>query len=421
MTGLRYPLAGLLLGLAAQVQAADFEFDVGAYDKKPWQLTGYLSWTGEQQSLDTSAAFYTLNFGSTGLETNNRQLLDAEIMGQYNWTDTGIYFTLHGNNTADDRSDTTTLRALETYVAHQASTQMRYELGKRTLKWGKGYAWNPVGFVERAKDPLDPELSREGYVLADADYVKSGGGDLRTWGINAVLLPVDAQTNPEFGDADTYLAAKLYLLYLDNDIDFVLMNGANSQPRYGADFSRNLATNFEVHAEWSRSMGITRSVLQPDLSLATETLDADAWLLGLRYLTDSNLTTILELYHNGAGYSSEQMQAFYNEVASASAADLAKLRGAASASYGSAYTMRDYLYLRLIQKEPFDLIHWTPALTLIKNLDDGSYNAGAELVYTGIDDLELRLRLNLPSGPALTEFGEKPSDRRLELRLRYFY
>ena len=26
------------------------------------------------------------------------------------------------------------------------------EAGKRALKWGKGYAWNPVGFVERPKD-----------------------------------------------------------------------------------------------------------------------------------------------------------------------------------------------------------------------------------------------------------------------------
>ena len=279
-----------------------------------------------------------------------------------------------------------------------------------------------MGFVERPKDPLDPDLSREGYVLADADYVKSGGGSLRTWGVNAVVLPVDAQTNTEFGNADTYLAAKLYLLYLDNDIDLVVMDGAATEPRIGADISRNLSSNFEVHAEWSRSQGVSRSLLQPDLSLATETLDAEAWLLGLRYLTDSNLTAILEFYHNGAGYSPEQMQAFYTAVAGATTAgELADLRSAASAGYGSAYAMQNYLYLRLIQKEPFDLIHWTPALTLIRNLGDGSYNAGAELVYSGVDNLELRLRLNLPTGQTLSEFGEKPSDQRLELRLRYFF
>ena len=37
------------------------------------------------------------------------------------------------------------------------------EAGKRTLRWGKGYAWNPIGFVERPKDPNDPDLAREGY------------------------------------------------------------------------------------------------------------------------------------------------------------------------------------------------------------------------------------------------------------------
>lgn len=46
------------------------------------------------------------------------------------------------------------------------------------MRWGKGYAWNPVGFVERPKDPNDPELAREGYWMASADYIVNFTGPL---------------------------------------------------------------------------------------------------------------------------------------------------------------------------------------------------------------------------------------------------
>lgn len=411
-----------MFGLTSLSNSADYDFDIGAYDKSPWELFGYLSYSGEQQTLNTDGALYRLNFNNSGLETNTRELLEGELRGHYKWTNSSVYLTAHTISQADSRKSSSELNILEGYYAYQANSRMRYELGKRTLKWGKGYAWNPVGFIERAKDPLDPELSREGYIMANTDYVKSSSGDLRTWGFNVVLLPVDSEINPDFGTEDTWLASKLYLLYLDNNIDLVFMTGAQHQSRFGMDFSRNLSSNFEVHAEWSRTLGDTRPVLQDDLSLLEESLDTEAWLLGLRYLTETNLTAIFELYHNSGGYSVDEMQGFYNEVDAASLpSELDSLRVASLAGYGSAFAMQNYLYLRLIQKEPFDLIHWTPALAYIQNLDDGSGNLGMELLYTGIDDLELRMRLNLPGGASLSEFGEKPSDQRLELRLRYFF
>ena len=50
------------------------------------------------------------------------------------------------------------------------------ELGKRALRWGKGYAWSPVAFLERPKDPTDPELAREGFVMATGAWVRSFDG-----------------------------------------------------------------------------------------------------------------------------------------------------------------------------------------------------------------------------------------------------
>lgn len=91
------------------------------------------------------------------------------------------------------------------------------------------------------------------------------------------------------------------------------------------------------------------------------------------------------------------------------------------ASYGRIFAMRDYLYAQVTQKEPFDILYFAPALTGIVNLIDRSFQLTPELLFTGIDNLELRLRLYVLGGGAGTEFGERPISRRLELRLRYYF
>ena len=83
--------------------------------------------------------------------------------------------------------------------------------------------------------------------------------------------------------------------------------------------------------------------------------------------------------------------------------------------------MRDYLYLRASQKEPFDILYFTPSLTGIFNVSDESFSIGPELLYTGIKNLELRLKTTFLFGDSYTEFGEKQNDCRVEFRARYFF
>ena len=83
--------------------------------------------------------------------------------------------------------------------------------------------------------------------------------------------------------------------------------------------------------------------------------------------------------------------------------------------------MQDYLYLRLSQKEPFNILYFTPALTGIMNLNDRSFSLTPELAYTGITNLELRLRMGFLAGARHTEFGEKQNDYRVELRIGYYF
>jgi hypothetical protein len=55
------------------------------------------------------------------------------------------------------------------------------------------------------------------------------------------------------------------------------------------------------------------------------------------------------------------------------------------------------------------------------NVDDGSRSVIPELLYTRVTNLELRARLFFLSGERLSDFGERQNDRRLELRVRYYF
>jgi hypothetical protein len=100
---------------------------------------------------------------------------------------------------------------------------------------------------------------------------------------------------------------------------------------------------------------------------------------------------------------------------------LIKARNITETGYGRISPMEDYLSLRLSQKEPFDILYFTPSLNLMMNLNDQSYSLTPEFLYTGITNLELRLRTGFIAGARNTEFGEKQNDYRVELRAGYYF
>jgi len=157
--------------------------------------------------------------------------------------------------------------------------------------------------------------------------------------------------------------------------------------------------------------------------------DATSFLFGTRYLTNRDTTVILEVYRNGTGFSRGEMEDFFVFVDDAyrtyartgSDAALQKAASLSEGGYGRVNPMRDYLYLRLSQKEPFDILYFTPAITTILNLNDRSFTISPETTYTGLTNLEIRLKASFINGPNESEYGEKPFDFRLELRVGYYF
>jgi hypothetical protein len=410
----------------------EYKFDASEIEKKPYHLGGYLEVKPILLGLDKNASLYKLNFynrnvGATTPEYDGTLQLEGSL-------EKGISrFSLKTNTsyTNTSQKETTNFTLLEGNLSLKPSPAIITEFGKKTLNWGKGYAWNPAAFLDRPKNPDDPELAREGYIVASLDYTKSWEGQaLKTFSFTPVLMPTYSGINDDFGlTGNLNWASKFYFLLYDTDIDFMFLTGGSKTARYGLDFSRNLTTNLEVHGEFSLIENFTKSSVDQNGNMLPSTYDAINALLGLRYLTARDTTYILEYYYNGQGYTTGEMQAFFSLIDkgfdlytnTGNTSALNRAMGLSQGGYGKMNPGLNYLYLRVSQKEPFNILYFTPSVTMMANIDDKSFSITPEFLYTGITNLEMRLKTGFIVGNRGTEFGEKPNDYRLELQIRYYF
>ncbi|MBN2409295.1 MAG: hypothetical protein JXE07_06110 [Candidatus Aminicenantes bacterium] len=422
-------LGFFLVGGGTSGQEKEFEFDVDAFARKALSLDGYLEFRPSLSLLNRDSAFYLLGFydrdkPKTLAEGYFALLADLAYRK-------GIFEAVlepYLEAAASSSESSAEGRLFQGYLSLKPSPSLTVFAGKRTLRWGKGYAWSPAALVERPKNPNEPDLAREGYWMATADWTKSFGGALKTLSFTPVVMPVSRSVNPAFSKKDGLnFAGKIYLLLFDTDIDLVMLAGDSIPARFGLDFSRNLRSNWEVHGEIAYIRDAEKKSVDADGRIRNETRNTTAVLLGLRYLTASEMTTILEYHHSGTGYRSPDMAAFYSFVdrgydAYLDSGDDTLLHEAAGLpAFGGFTPMADYFFLRVMQKDPFGILYLNPAATAILNLADGSASWAPEVTYTGITNLELRLKAAILSGGSGDEFGEKRNRFRLELRARYFF
>ena len=410
--------------------AAEYTFDAAEFARKPYELGGYVEYRHDSFRLNRDGVFYGLAFqGDAGPSTLSRNAAALKLEGSYTYGTMSLRTRAHLEYANDERASEHTTRFDELAASWKPGPDLTVEAGKIALKWGKGYAWNPVAFVERVKDPNDPELAREGFWMATGDWVRTFDGPLKTVAFTPALVPTGSDVNSDFGrSGHTNLAAKLYLLWYDTDIDFMYLSGGSRPSRFGFDFSRNVTSNLEVHGEWARIGSSERRTVTAGGVPGTIRGRADSYLLGMRYLTTNDTTIIAEYYKNGLGYTQSEMEDFFSFATSAFQAPpgttsefFRRVSSAAQAGYARAQPMQRYFYVRVSQKDPFDILYFTPALTSIVNLSDGSFSVAPEVLYTGFTNVELRLRFFALGGGDRTDFGEKLNSRRVELRARLYF
>jgi hypothetical protein len=368
--------------------AADESFDPSSYEKKAFEWTGFVEARSEHQWLRSGSAGYALLYPGESRNSADRLGAAAELSAVLRHQSLSFNFTGHADWLDEPRGTTSDYRNYEAYASWQIDAGSNLQLGKRALRWGKGYAWSPVAFLERAKDPTDPELAREGFVMATGAWVRSFDGPLQTLALTAAVVPTTGHLNQDFGGGATNAghanpALKLYALVHDTDVDVIWAGRGSRGPRFGFDFSRNLGSQLEVHGEWARVADAPRAVLAGS-TLQSQVCNCNSALAGLRYLTESDTTIIAEIYRNGGG-------------------------------------AQHHAYLRVSQKEPFDILDFTPSVAVIANVGDHSLSLIPELLYTGIHNVELRARVALNRGDTGTEYGERAVRSRVELRARLYF
>lgn len=410
--------------------AEEFSFDLDAFEKKSLEWGGYAELKWDHADINQNSAFSLLGSYLEPRSSLDRFSATLLLDGNYNKGVVTFNWTAQAYAQQDQEQWADNADIFEAYASIKPTPLATLDLGKKVFKWGKGYAWSPVGFIDRSKDPNNPDEVMEGYIGVGLDLIKSFSAPLQTVALTTVALPVWRDVNEDFGEGDNVnLAAKLYLLYRDVDIDLLCYTGNSRSSRYGLDFSTNLAVNFEIHAEVAHIPKQSQRFLTADGSIETREFADTSYLLGLRYLTESDITTIIEYYHNDDGYTEDEQHRFFQLVADAhslyriSGDDVLYIKAASvsQGAYGRPQLGRNYLYVRMTKKEPFELLYFSPGLTAIVNLDDDSYSLSPEAVYTGFTNWEMRLRFSLLKGASFSEYGEKQNENKLELRLRYFF
>src|SRR3989337_700714 len=356
-----------------EVDLSELQKEIDEVAAKPYSLGGFLEFQPTLLGIDRDSTFSRVKFfknkqGSTFDQYNFRLRLEGsykkDIFSAFFKTD-----TLARNDFDGWDEDT---RLFEAYLSVKPSPGFIMEAGKKVMKWGKGYAWNPVSFIDRPKNPEDPEEALEGSTVATADYIRSFDGPLKTLTLTTALIPVYKYVNAKFGELyHTNFASKLYLLLYDTDVDLMVFTGSSRTTRYGFDFSKNLTTNLESHGEFAVVNNLDMMAINASGQATKTQADAISHLIGLRYLTEKETTYFLEYYRNGGGFSRAQIKDFITFVDrsyrtfenTGNDAGLAHASALLDGPYGRPNPARHYLYFRASQKEPFDILYFTPAIT----------------------------------------------------------
>ncbi len=409
----------------------DLDFKIEEFEKKPYSLNGDTKIKETLRFLDRDSLLFKQKYLDNYTETTSWQTdLDLTIEGQYQKDIIKLYGRFKGLfYYNDDENFNSEGKAEEAYISLQPSFAWAFDAGKKVHKWGKGYAFNPSAFFSRPKDLDDPYATLEGFYSLSVDYIKSMEGLLETIAITPVLMPVNRDLNHDLGPEDELIwGSKLYLFAFDTDVDFMFMISDNLYNHFGIDFSKNLSPSFEIHGEAALVKDYHQYIIDEYGNTSEQEYDAFNFLLGLRYLSSQDTTYIFEYYRNGQGYSAREYENYltfiergYDHYLNTSSKTMISKSNTYAPYYNQQAAMRDYLYLRISQHEPFEILYFGPAITFIYNMDDHSAFITPQITYSPLTNLIFDLKTGFLIGKSKTEYGEKINNAKIVLSVRYYF
>ncbi|OGS36087.1 MAG: hypothetical protein A2293_09300 [Elusimicrobia bacterium RIFOXYB2_FULL_49_7] len=414
--------AAAVLIISTAVYAEDYSFDIPG--KEMLELSGNLDVKYSVLSARKDSPMYQLQYYNRQLsDILSSYLMEFYLNGDYQTKDVGVHLKTHSEYYSDNQTD---FNLYELYADVNLSAHSFLLMGKKMYNWGKGYAFNPVGYVNPVKDPENPELSQSGLFSINYEYSKSfQTGLVKNIALDLIVIPSANTINNKVSEIQyTDFAGKLYFLFLDADIDFVHYLSKANPEKAGIDFSRNIFTNLEMHGEFSMFRGQPKYLIA-DNSPETKYIDGASYLFGMRWLNEWNITTILEYYHNDAGVSVNEFKDYNRFLANAASSGNDSIVSNAISinrnNFNGANIMQDYLYLKMSWPEPFNLIYFTPAVYTIFNINDGGSIIGIPLSYKPVTNFEFLFRPVFLTGNSNSEFGSKQYKNKLEMWMRFYF
>lgn len=413
----------IVFGFCRPLLAQDYSFEIPEEDKEE-----KLEWSGNLDGKYTlfhsrqSSPFYGLQFFNQDnpSEYLTQYRLELYFDADYQTKDIGFHLKTH--STYYDDSETN-FELNEGYGNINLSLSSFVQFGKKAYNWGKGYAFNPVGYVNPTKDPENPELAQAGLLSMNFETIKSFNSDvLKTIAFTGIIIPPNEDINDRYAEIEgTDTAMKTYFLLGDIDIDIMGYYSELDTNQIGADFAANLRENIEIHGELSYfNDNPKNTIVENDVSTAFE--NGRSYLLGIRYLNRWDTTIILEYYHNDIGLTEKEYEDYVNYLLDSIDSGTETQALSDSQTYFKDKTlMQDYLYLKITQPEPFEWLYFTPSLSTIYNLNDNSLSLAVQMSYKPYTNFELILWPTFTIGKEGTEFGDKQNQEKTELWARIYF
>ncbi len=332
-------------------------------------------------------------------------------------------------------STSTTNRVGPSYAAsiHELSADISLSdnvnllIGKKILKWGTGYAFNPTGVIEPQRSPSDPtdRLSQN-----DGRTLVSLTAYSRTSSFTFVYVNDAVISTRAFQWGAQEAAVRAYFFLNGLDLSLVGHYREFDRLQIGGNGSYVIGDNLELHAEFLGQRGsslkihpiiLTDNASQVFLSDPTAPLfDRSSklflkMLLGGQYTFDNGINVILEYYHNDEGLSGKEWQrwmnfvTFHNAVLQGTTAVDESLQPLSRANLYWALstlsprgTLRDYIFARgSWSDEPWN----TEAIAFIDIDDGGSLTVVPTLSWQVSKFASIYTRAAAYFGGRGTEFG----------------
>lgn len=312
-----------------------------------------------------------------------------------------------------------TLREL--YFDHALGNYFHLTIGRKLVKWGTGYAFNPTGVVEPRKDAADPSdrLNRyQGRQMVALDTYIGATSISIVYANEAVL-----QNSRIHWGADE-LAMRYYTLLQGVDLSFIGYWSNDDKARLGLNMAYTHGVHLELHGEFITQKGTNKlyhKIIDQDETHLTyhdypyekkyQTSNQQFYqvLLGAQYIFDSGISFMFEYLYNKEGLTQKEWNRWREfTIYHQNQIDLYPNNPDSYSNYYNALntlseegTMRQYGFARLYipgQKSGIE------AITLI-NLIDGSGVFLPSFNYYANPNINFWIRYAHFVGSKFSEFG----------------